>query len=237
MELAGRAALVTGGASGLGAATVAALAAAGARVAILDLDMPGAETVARATGAIALEANVADEDHAREAIEEARAAHGPASILVNCAGIGGRVPILADQGPMPLGVFVRTVRVNLVGSFNMMRLAAADMARLPAGPGGARGVIVNVGSIAATEGQLGQAAYAASKAGVAALTLPAARELGQLGIRVLCIAPGIFATPLFERLAPGQQARLGATVPYPTRAGRPGRVRPPCPPHDRGIRC
>jgi NAD(P)-dependent dehydrogenase (short-subunit alcohol dehydrogenase family) len=221
MEPAGQAAIVTGGASGLGAATARALAAAGARVAILDRNVEAAESTAAALGGRAFACDVADPSMATAALSRAREAHGPARILVNCAGIGGAARIVGRGGPMALEEFERIVRVNLVGTFNMMRLAAAEMTALPALEDGERGVIVSTTSVAAFEGQVGQAAYAASKGGIASLTLPAARELAQFGVRVLAIAPGLFHTPLLGELPAEVQASLGASIPFPKRLGHP----------------
>jgi NAD(P)-dependent dehydrogenase (short-subunit alcohol dehydrogenase family) len=156
---------------------------------------------------------------AEEAIAAARRVHGPARILVNCAGVGGAARIVGRSGPMPLEAFERTVAVNLVGTFNMMRLAAADMTALESLADGERGIIVSTTSVAAFEGQIGQAAYAASKGGISSLTLPAARELAQFGIRVLAIAPGLFKTPLLGELPDDVQAGLAASIPFPKRLG------------------
>jgi NAD(P)-dependent dehydrogenase (short-subunit alcohol dehydrogenase family) len=221
MDLRGQAAIVTGGASGLGAATASALAAAGARVGILDRNVERAESLAASIGARAFPCDVADVASATKALAHARDAHGPARVLVNCAGIGGGARIVGRSGPLPLEVFEHTVRVNLTGTFNMMRLAAADMSSLDPLADGERGVIVSTTSVAAFEGQIGQAAYAASKGGIASLTLPAARELAQFGVRVLAIAPGLFETPLLGELPPDVQAALGGSIPFPKRLGRP----------------
>ena len=155
------------------------------------------------------------------AIAEAREKHGPARILVNCAGVGPAKRIVGRDGPMPLADFERVIAINLIGTFNMLRLAAADMAPLPPLEDGERGVIVSTASVAAFEGQIGQAAYASSKGGVAALTMPAAREFAQMGVRVLAIAPGIFATPMLRALPQDVQDSLGASVPFPKRLGAP----------------
>jgi NAD(P)-dependent dehydrogenase (short-subunit alcohol dehydrogenase family) len=216
----GQAALVTGGASGLGAETARALRRAGARVAILDRNIELAARVAAEIGAKAIPCDVSDAGQAVSAIAMARDAHGPARILVSCAGVGGAGRIVGRGGPMPLEQFQRTVSVNLVGTFNMMRLAAADMATLAPLEDGERGVIVSTTSVAAFEGQIGQAAYAASKGGICSLTLPAARELAQFGIRVLAIAPGLFSTPLLGELPAEVQAGLAASIPFPKRLGR-----------------
>lgn len=222
MKLSGQAAIVTGGGSGLGAATARGLAAAGARVAILDINRDAAQAVAREIGGLALPCDVADPDGAAAALAEARTAHGPARILASVAGIGTAKRIVGRSGPQPLEEFARVVRINLLGSFNMLRLAAADMATLEPLDDGERGVVVQTASVAAFDGQIGQAAYAASKGGVVAMTLPAARELAQFGIRVVTIAPGLFLTPLVAELPPEAQASLAASIPFPKRLGAPG---------------
>ncbi|SRR5579885_2405206 len=221
MRIAGHAALVTGGGSGLGAATARALAEAGARVAILDINEAAAKSVAAELGGMAARCDVADAASAEAAVAAARAALGPARILVNCAGIGVAQRIVGRDGPMPLADFKRVIDINLVGTFNLMRLAAADMAALDPLEDGERGVILLTASVAAFEGQIGQAAYAASKGGVVALTLPAAREFARAGIRVNAIAPGVFETPMMAGLPKEAQASLGASVPFPARLGRP----------------
>ena len=221
MRIEGAAALVTGGASGLGAATAAALAAKGARVAVLDLDAERGKAVAASVGGMFALCDVADEASAKAAIAAAEAAHGTARILINCAGIGTAARVVGREGPMPLAAFERVIRVNLIGTFNMLRLAAAPMTLASPLPDGGRGVIVSTASVAAYEGQIGQAAYAASKAGVAALTLPVARELARFGIRVVTIAPGLFETPLLGELPQEARDALGAAIPYPARLGRP----------------
>jgi NAD(P)-dependent dehydrogenase (short-subunit alcohol dehydrogenase family) len=221
MKLDGKAAIITGGGSGLGAATAARLSAAGVKVAILDVNMDAAQDVASKCGGIAIRCDVADSAGATTAIGEAREKHGPARILVNCAGIGLGKRIVGKDGPMPLEDFSRVIQVNLIGTFNMMRLAAADMSTLDPLDDGERGVIVSTASIAAYEGQIGQAAYTASKGGIVALTMPAARELAQFGIRVLAIAPGVFLTPLLGKLPVEVQESLGAAIPFPKRLGKP----------------
>ncbi len=221
MDVRGQAAIVTGGGSGLGAATAIRLAEAGARVAVLDVNMGAAQAVADETGGLAVACDVADTGSAAAALAVAREAYGAARILVNCAGIGTAKRILGRDGPMPLGEFERVIRVNLIGSFNMMRLASADMAQLEPMGDGERGIIVSTASVAAFEGQIGQAAYSASKGGVAALTLPAARELAQFGIRVLAIAPGLFLTPMLKGLPEDVQVSLGQSIPFPKRLGKP----------------
>jgi NAD(P)-dependent dehydrogenase (short-subunit alcohol dehydrogenase family) len=221
MLLKGHAALVTGGASGLGAATARALAAAGAKVAILDVNEAAAQKVAAETGGVAIRCNVADATSGEEAVAKARAAHGPARVLVNCAGIGPAQRIVGREGPMPLDAFRQVIEVNLIGSFNMMRLAAADMVGLEPLADGERGVIVSTASVAAYEGQIGQAAYSASKGGIVALTMPAAREFARSGVRVCAVAPGLFATPLLLGMPQNVQDSLAASVPFPSRFGTP----------------
>lgn len=221
MQISGVAAIVTGGASGLGAATGRALAAAGAKVALLDLNVEGAEVLAREIGGVGLRCDVADEESARAALKAAEDAHGVARVLVNCAGIGVAGRIVGRSGPLPLEQFTPAINVNLIGTFNMTRLAAAAMQTLEPLGTGERGIIVNTSSVAAYEGQIGQPAYAASKGAIASLTLPAAREFAQFGIRVLAIAPGLFATPMMFILPEDVQESLGKSVPFPQRLGRP----------------
>ncbi len=196
------------------------LARGGVKVGVFDVDGPKAEAVAKEIGGVAIECDVSDAAGASAAIATARERHGAARILVNCAGIGLGKRIVGRDGPMPLEDYARVIRVNLIGTFNMMRLAAAEMA--PLDPiGEERGVIVSTASIAAYEGQVGQAAYASSKGGIVALTMPAARELSQFGIRVLTIAPGIFRTPLLGKLPDEIQKSLGDSVLFPKRLGEP----------------
>jgi NAD(P)-dependent dehydrogenase (short-subunit alcohol dehydrogenase family) len=221
MLIKGCAAIVTGGGSGLGAATAHALAEAGAKVAVLDINEDGAKKVAGEIGGAAIRCDVSDAQSGEAAVAKARAAHGPARILINCAGIGIGARIVGRNGPHPLDQFMRVINVNLVGSFNLMRLAAADMQKLEPLAEGERGVIISTASVAAYEGQIGQAAYSASKGGIVALTMPAAREFAPAGIRVNTIAPGLFATPLMASLPPEVQQSLGASVPFPQRLGRP----------------
>ena len=220
MQLHGQAAIVTGGASGLGAETARTLARAGAKVAVIDLNLEKAAMVAQEIGGAAIQCDVSDAASAQTAIGAAREKHGPARILVNCAGIAPAKRIVGREGAMPLGDFTNVIHVNLVGTFNMLRLAAAEMSKLePVGE--ERGVIISTASVAAYEGQIGQAAYSASKGGVAAMTLPAARELAQFGVRVLAIAPGIFLTPMLMAMPEDVQKSLGASVPFPKRLGQP----------------
>jgi NAD(P)-dependent dehydrogenase (short-subunit alcohol dehydrogenase family) len=221
MDPQGHAALITGSGSGLGAATAERLAARGAKVALIDVNLGAAEAVAAKIGGLAIACDVTDDRAMAAAIAEARAAHGPARILVNCAGVGPAKRIVGRDGPMPLADFERVIRINLIGTFNAMRLAAADMQGLSLLEDGERGIIISTASVAAYEGQVGQAAYAASKGGVVALTLPAARELAQFGIRVNAIAPGIFSTPMLAALPEDTQKSLAVSVPFPKLLGRP----------------
>src|SRR6476619_1351674 len=221
MDIKGHAAVVTGGASGLGAATAEELARAGAKVACLDVNLDGARAVAERIGGCAVRCDVTDGEQAAAALAQARDQHGAARILINCAGVGPAKRIVGRDGPMPLADYERVIRINLIGTFNMMRLVAAAMQAVEPLPDGERGVIISTASVAAFEGQIGQAAYSSSKGGVAALTLPAAREFSQSGIRVLAIAPGIFGTPMLRALPQDVQDSLGASVPFPKRLGEP----------------
>jgi NAD(P)-dependent dehydrogenase (short-subunit alcohol dehydrogenase family) len=221
MRLDGAAAIVTGGGSGLGAATAEALAAGGARVAVVDLNEAGATAVAQRIGGLAVACDVGDAASAEAAFASARSAHGPARVLVNCAGVGTAGRIIGRDGPMKLADFERVIRINLTGTFNMLRLAAAEMSALEPGEDGERGVIINTASVAAYEGQVGQAAYSASKAGVVGLTIQSARELARFGVRVMTIAPGLIETPMFNGLPDDVRASLAASVPFPARLGLP----------------
>jgi NAD(P)-dependent dehydrogenase (short-subunit alcohol dehydrogenase family) len=221
MDITGHAAIVTGAASGLGAATASDLARAGAQVACLDINLDGARAVAAKIGGEAVQCDVTDAGQAATALAQARSRHGPARILINCAGVGPAKRIVGRDGPMPLDEFARVININLIGTFNMMRLVAADMQGLSPLADDERGVIILTASVAAFEGQIGQAAYSASKGGVAALTLPAAREFAQFGIRVNAIAPGIFHTPMLMALSEEARASLAAAVPFPKLLGRP----------------
>ncbi|MEJ0019462.1 MAG: SDR family NAD(P)-dependent oxidoreductase [Acetobacteraceae bacterium] len=221
MRLEGQAALITGGASGLGAATAQRLAQAGCRVALLDINQAAAEATAARIGGLGIACDVADAASAEAAVGRAREAHGPARLLVNCAGVADAGRVVGRDGPLRLAAFERVIRINLIGSFNLLRLAAADMAVLDPLEDGERGVIVNTASVAAYEGQIGQAAYAASKAGVVGMTLPAARELARVGVRVVTIAPGLIQTPMFNGLPPDMQETLAQSVPFPHRLGLP----------------
>jgi NAD(P)-dependent dehydrogenase (short-subunit alcohol dehydrogenase family) len=219
MNLSQISAIVTGGASGLGAATASALAAAGAKVTLLDMNFPLAQKVAAEIGGLAIECDVTDDVSAKAAFDIVREKQGIARVLVNCAGIGTSARIVGKNGPMALADFSKVIHINLIGSFNMMRLAAAEMIATEMLPGGERGVIISTVSVAAYEGQIGQAAYAASKGGIVSLTLPAAREFAQFGVRVNAIAPGLFLTPLMDELSEEAKQNLAATIPFPKRLG------------------
>jgi NAD(P)-dependent dehydrogenase (short-subunit alcohol dehydrogenase family) len=221
MIIDGLPAIVTGGASGLGEGTARALAAKGAKVAVLDRNLDGAKAVAADIGGIALACDVTDAASAEDAVAAARDAHGPCAINVNCAGIAPAGKIVGRDGPMALDAFRKVIEVNLIGTFNLLRLTAADMAARDANEDGERGVVINTASVAAFEGQIGQAAYAASKGGVVGLTLPAAREFTKTGVRVNAIAPGLFGTPMLLGMPQEVQDSLTATLPFPRRFGKP----------------
>jgi NAD(P)-dependent dehydrogenase (short-subunit alcohol dehydrogenase family) len=223
MDITGTSALVTGGASGLGAATVRALCDAGATVTIADVNRAVGEALAAELGGRAtfLETDVAREDAMQAAVAQAAARSGGLRILVNCAGVAIAEKVLGKEGPHALDHYERVIRVNLVGTFNALRLAAAAMARNDPNALGERGVIVCTASVAAFDGQMGQIAYSASKGGIAAMTLPAARDLSRNGIRVMSIAPGIFDTPLLAGLPEPARISLGQQVPFPSRLGKP----------------
>jgi NAD(P)-dependent dehydrogenase (short-subunit alcohol dehydrogenase family) len=217
-------AIVTGGASGLGLATARLLASAGARVAVVDIDGEAAMRAAGTLGSDALAArcDVCDAAQGEALVADLAKRLGPARILVNCAGIGPAKRVVGKSGPMPLADFAQVIAVNLIGTFNMIRLIGAEMSTLePLNVDGERGVIVNTASVAAFDGQIGQAAYSASKGGVVGLTLPVAREFARFGIRVMTIAPGIFETPMLRALPEAAQQSLGASVPFPKRLGTP----------------
>jgi NAD(P)-dependent dehydrogenase (short-subunit alcohol dehydrogenase family) len=214
-------AVVTGAASGLGAETARHLAKAGAKVTAIDIDAVRVGVVGDAIGGLAIPCDVSDAAAAEAAFQRARDVHGPARILVNCVGLAHKQRILDDGGPMPLDNFRRLVEVNLISTFNMIRLAAADMARLEPTSSGERGVIISTASISAYEGQSGEAAYAASKGGVVSMILPAARELGSHGIRVVGIAPGLFGTATLFAMERNLDSRLARSIPFPHRFGDP----------------
>lgn len=221
MDINGVAAIVTGGASGLGAGTARRLAAAGAKVTIFDLNPELGEATASAIGGHFAAVDVTDEAAVEAALEHAEGLHGKARILVNCAGIAPPAKVIDREGKaLPLAMFSRTVSINLIGSFNVLSKFAARLhAAEPIGE--ERGIIINTASVAAYDGQIGQAAYAASKSGIVGMTLPVAREFARYGIRVMTIAPGIFWTPLLATLPQEAQDSLGEQVPFPSRLGRP----------------
>ncbi len=229
MQISGHAALVTGGASGLGEATARELARLGARVAVLDVNMALAEQVAAdisaqygSARAVACQCDITQTDSVVAALARASAAHGGARILMNVAGIGSAKRIVAKDGAAaPLEDFARVINVNLIGSYNVSRLFAAECVRLAPLDGGERGVMMFTASVAAFDGQVGQQAYSASKGGLVAMTLPMARDLAQYGIRVCTVAPGLFSTPLLRQLPEAVQASLAASIPFPPRLGKP----------------
>jgi len=221
MKPQGMPAIITGGASGLGEATARALAKAGAKVAILDLNEQAAAKVAGEIGGIAVKCDVTEAASTETAIKQAADRQGPARIAVNCAGVGYAERIVGRNGAMPLENFTKVVNINLFGSFNVMRVAATAMSTLPPLEDNERGIIVNTASVAAYEGQVGQAAYAASKGAVVSMTLPAAREFARFGVRVNTIAPGIFFTPMLYLLPKEAQESLAAAIPFPQRLGKP----------------
>lgn len=223
MQIEDRVFLVTGGGSGLGAAVAEMAVATGGKVVLLDVNAEAGQGNAERLGASArfVRTDVTSEAEGQAAVDAALAAFGRIDVLVNCAGIAPGEKILGRNGPHRLDSFARAVTINLIGTFNMLRLAAQAMEKNTPGEDGERGVIINTASIAAYDGQIGQAAYAASKGGVAALTLPAARELARSGIRVVTIAPGIFETPMMAGMPQEVQDSLGASVPFPSRLGKP----------------
>jgi NAD(P)-dependent dehydrogenase (short-subunit alcohol dehydrogenase family) len=223
MRIAGSTFLVTGGASGLGGAAARMLAGAGGNAVILDVNAEAGERMARELGdrATFVPTDVTREEDVKKAVAGARERFGGLQGVVNAAGIGTAEKVLGKGGPHPLDLFERTIRINLIGTFNVIRLAAAAIAAAPPTSAGERGVIVNTASVAAFEGQIGQAAYSASKGGIVGMTLPIARELARSGIRVMTIAPGIFDTPLLAGLPEAARVSLGQQVPFPSRLGRP----------------
>ena len=221
MQIDGQIALVTGGGSGLGAATARHLAAKGAKVAILDFDITRAEAVAGEIGGMAVKVDVSDASAVGTAIAQICDTIGTPRIAINCAGIGVAARIVGRESKLSIEAFEKVVKVNLFGTYNVMSHAAAKMAQLEPLADGERGVVINTSSVAYQDGQLGQAAYAASKGGIAALCLPAAREFAQSGIRVMAIAPGLFHTPMMEGLPEEVAAKITANIPFPARLGQP----------------
>ena len=220
MQLKDVSVLITGGGSGLGAATARAMAAKGAKVAVIDMNKEGAEKVAAEIKGLALVGDVSEEAPVKDGIAKAEAAHGIIRVLVNCAGIGGAIKTVGKNGAYPLDHFNRIVKVNLIGTFNCIRLVAERMQTAPP-IGEERGVCINTACVAAYDGQIGQAGYSASKAGIAGMTLPVARDLASLNIRVMTIAPGLFLTPLLKGLPQEAQDSLAKQVPHPARLGDP----------------
>ncbi|MEI7968889.1 MAG: 3-hydroxyacyl-CoA dehydrogenase [Betaproteobacteria bacterium] len=223
MDIRNRVFIVTGGSSGLGEATVEMITSNGGRVIVADVNTAAGEALAARLGPDVRfsECDVTSEEHAKRAVDLAVSAFGGLQGLVNCAGVGVPAKVLGRDGPLALDRFARIVNINLVGTFNMIRLAADAMSRGQPDDAGERGVIVNTASVAAFDGQIGQPAYAASKAGVVGMTLPIARELARFGIRVMTIAPGLFETPMMAGLPPEAQQSLAQQVPFPSRLGRP----------------
>ncbi|WP_158047856.1 SDR family NAD(P)-dependent oxidoreductase [Skermanella pratensis] len=219
MKVRNHAAIITGGGSGMGAETARRLAAEGAKVALFDLNIDSVQAVADEIGGIAVQCDVSDAASTEAAFAKARDAHGPARIAISCAGVATPGRIVGREGPLDLAAFKRVVDINLVGTFNVMRLAAYDMSKLDPLETSERGVIINTASVAGFEGQIGQAAYGSSKGGVIALGLPAARELARYGIRVMTIAPGLIATPMLLTMPQEVQDSLAASVPFPNRFG------------------
>lgn len=218
MNIKDQTAIITGGGSGMGAATARAFSSAGAKVVLWDMNLANAETIAKECGGIAIQCDVTSEASVRAALEKS----GSPRILVNCAGILLGKRIVGRDGPADLEHFMKVINVNLVGTYNAMRLVAGEMSRLDAlNDDGERGVIINAASIAAWEGQIGQVAYSASKGGIVAMTLPAARDLGKVGIRVMAIAPGAVATPMIGSVSEDIQKSLESNIPFPSRMAKP----------------
>ncbi len=222
MVIDGVTAVVTGGGSGLGAATARHLASCGAKVAVLDLNREHAAAVADEIGGVAVVADVSDESAVSEALKNATVSLGDAPrVVVNCAGIGLAARVVGREGKLSIDVFEKTIRINLIGTYNVMSHAANLMTSLDPHDNGERGVIINTASVAWQDGQIGQSAYSASKGGIAAMTLPVAREFARAGIRVMAIAPGLFNTPMMEGLPEEVTAKIAAEVPFPQRLGEP----------------
>ena len=221
MNVKGQAAIVTGGASGLGGATASALAEKGAKVAIFDLQDELGEKKAKEIGGLYVKTNVSDAANTEASVKTVVEKLGAPRVVVNCAGIGRAARTISKSGPHDLAMFSQVIQVNLIGTFNVIRLASWAMSQAEPLDDGERGVIINTASVAAFDGQIGQAAYSASKGGIVGMTLPVARDLAELGIRVVTIAPGIFDTPLLATLPDPIRASLGKQVPFPQRLGRP----------------
>ncbi len=222
MEIKNSVVWISGAASGMGAATARFLAKAGARVVLLDLNLQAAQSLAQEIQGLALHCDVSNAGSVEKAVKDAISTLGPPRLCVNCAGLVFSKRMVAKEGPLPLEEFQQIINVNLCGTFNLMRLAAAAMIPLePQSPSGERGLIINTASVAAFEGQIGQVAYSASKGGIVGMTLPAARELAQFGIRVMAIAPGLVDTPMFAKLSAEARLSLAASVPFPNRLAQP----------------
>lgn len=221
MEIKHTAAVVTGGASGMGFATGRLLSQLGAKVALFDINADAVQKAAEEIGALGIPCDITDEASVLKALKTAEEKQGIARIVINCAGIVHGRRMVNRQGAMPLDEFARVIQVNLIGTFNVMRLAAAQMMPLAEVADHERGIIINTASVAAFEGQIGQTAYSASKGGIVGLTLPAARELASVGIRVMTIAPGLVDTPMFQKISPEAREELHAMVPFPKRLARP----------------
>ncbi len=224
MHLQNQSAIITGGASGMGAAMAQRLSQQGAKVTLLDVNLEKVAQVAKSIGGLGIACDVTNEASVQDALSKAQAAHGDIRILINCAGILHTRRMVNQQGPMPLEEYQKVLQVNVVGTFNMMRLTAAAMIPSNPLPTGERGVIINIASVAAFEGQIGQTAYSASKGAIVGMILPAARELAQFGIRVMGIAPGLVNTPMFEQLSADAKAKLSEAVPFPKRLAEPDEV-------------
>ncbi len=221
MQIKNQTAIITGGGSGMGAETARYLASMGAKVAVLDINLKNAEQVAREINGIAIECNVSDEESASAAFHKIKDIYGVPRVCVNCAGIAPGKRVVGREGAMPLEDFRKVIDINLIGTFNILRLAAAEMSVADLlNEDGERGVIINTASVAAFDGQIGQAAYSASKGGVVGMTLPIARELAQFGIRVMTIAPGIMETPMMSGMPQPVQESLAAAMPFPKRLGK-----------------
>ncbi len=222
MEIKNSVALITGGGSGLGAATAKLLAHLGAKVAVLDVNIDAANAIAKEINGNAFQCNVSDAQQVEEIIAQIKNQIGDIRICVNCAGIAPAKRIVGKEGAMPLADFNQVIQINLIGTFNVMRVTANAMSQSSVvNENGERGVIINTASVAAFEGQIGQAAYSASKGGVVSLTLPAARELSRFGIRVMTIAPGLMATPMLLKMPEEVQKNLANSIPFPKRLGKP----------------